>query len=92
MTPATLVELDRALAWEGFDVDVIPYGQAVTSEDLANSELVVVLPVIDYPSPSGDLTVYDEAWGDREIESLVTLVFGSLICAQRGRSNPTIRR
>jgi hypothetical protein len=74
MGPSALVDLDRALAWEGFDVDVIPYGQAVTSRDLANSDLVVVLPAIDYPSPSGDVTLYDEAWGDQEIESLVTYV------------------
>lgn len=74
MNPTMLIELDRALAWEGFDVDVIPYGQAVTSADLANSELVVVLPIIDYPSPGGDLTVYDEAWSDNEIESLVAFV------------------
>jgi hypothetical protein len=74
MAPTALIELDRALAWEGFDVDVIPYGQAVTSEDLANSELVVVLPAIDYPSSSSDLTLYDEAWSDKEIESLVAFV------------------
>jgi Peptidase family M28 len=74
MTPAMLVELDRALAWEGFDVDVIPNGQAVTSADLADSDLVVLLPVIDYPSPAGDPTVYDEAWTEPEIESLVTYV------------------
>jgi hypothetical protein len=74
MSPTALIDLDRALAWEGFDVDVVPYGQAVTSEDLANSDLVVVLQVIDYPSPGGDLTVYDEAWSDQEIESLVTFV------------------
>jgi hypothetical protein len=74
MSPSALIDLDRALAWEGFDVDVIPYGQAVTSEDLANSELVVVLPIIDYPSPSGDLTLYDEAWSDEEIESMLAYV------------------
>ncbi len=74
MTPATLIDMDRALAWEGFDVDVIPYGQAVTSDDLADADLVVALPVIDYPGPGGDLTVYDEAWSDAEIESLVTYV------------------
>lgn len=74
MTPAMLVALDRALAWEGFDVDVIPYGQVVTSADLAESDLVVLLPVIDYPSPAGDPSVYDEAWSEPEIESLVTYV------------------
>ena len=74
MTPTTLVDLDRALAWEGFDVDVIPYGQAVTPDELADADLVVVLPVIDYPGPGGDLTLYDEAWSDQEIESLLTYV------------------
>jgi pimeloyl-ACP methyl ester carboxylesterase len=74
MTPTTLVDLDRALAWEGFDVDVIPYRQAVTTADLDSARLVVVLPVIDYPSPDGDLTPYDEAWRDQEIESLRTYV------------------
>jgi len=74
MTPTTLIEMDRALAWEGFDVDVIPYGQPVTPADLADVELVVALPVIDYPGPDGDLTLYDEAWRGEEIESLVMYV------------------
>ena len=75
MTATMLVDFDRALAWEGFDVDAVPYAQPVTANDLAGSELVVVLPVIDYPSPQGgDLSVYDEAWTDDEIESLVTYV------------------
>jgi hypothetical protein len=74
MTPTTLVDLDRALAWEGFDVDVIPYGQTVTPADLADSDLVIALPVIDYPSPGGDLAVYDEMWNDEEIKALVTYV------------------
>ncbi len=74
MTPATLIEMDRALAWEGFDVDVIPYGQAVTAADLNNAGLVVVLPVIDYPGPGGDLYLYDETWSEEEIEALVTYV------------------
>jgi hypothetical protein len=74
MTPTTLIEMDRALAWEGFDVDVIPYGQAVTSADLAQADLVLVLPVIDYPGPGGDLTLYDEAWRDEEIQALLAYV------------------
>jgi pimeloyl-ACP methyl ester carboxylesterase len=74
MTPATLVEMSRALAWEGFDLDVIPFGQAVTGADLDNAELVVVLPVIDYPGPGGDLELYDEAWTEQETEALVTYV------------------
>jgi len=74
MTPTTLVDLDRALAWEGFDVDVIPYGRAVTSGELADAGLVIALPVIDYPGPGGDLSLYDEAWSETEIEALVTYV------------------
>jgi len=74
MTGTTLIELDRALAWEGYDVDVIPYGQAVTRDDLAEADLVLVLPVIDYPGPDGDMSSYDEAWRDEEIEALVTFV------------------
>ncbi len=74
MTPPMLIHLDRALGWEGFDVDVIPYGQSFTSADLADVDLVVVLPVIDYPSVNGDLTLYDEQWRADEIELLVSYV------------------
>jgi hypothetical protein len=74
MTATTLIELDRALAWEGFDVDVIPYGQSVTPDDLTEADLVIALPVIDYPGPDGDVTAYDEAWSEEEIEALVAYV------------------
>jgi hypothetical protein len=74
MTPASLVALEQALAWEGFDVDVIPYGQTVTFTDLARAELVVALPVIDLPSPDGDVSLYDEAWTEAEVERMVTYV------------------
>jgi hypothetical protein len=74
MTPATLIDFVRALAWEGFDVDVIPYGQVLTAADLTDAGLVVVLPIIDYASLDGDPGLYDEAWGPREIESLVAYV------------------
>jgi len=74
MTPSLLIDLDRALAWEGFDVDVIPYGQSPTSDDLTDASLVLVLPVIDYPTTDGDLSLYDEAWRPGEIDLLVTYV------------------
>jgi hypothetical protein len=74
MTPTLLINLDRALAWEGFDVDVIPYGQSPTSEDLADAGLVLVLPVIDYPTADSDLTLYDEEWRLDEIDLLVDYV------------------
>jgi hypothetical protein len=74
MAPTTFTNLGMALAWEGFDVDMIPYGQAVTTADLEDTELVVVLPVLDYPSPEGDPAVYDEAWSQEELEALEAYV------------------
>ena len=76
MAPTTFTDLGMALAWEGFDVDLIPYGQAVTSADLEETDLVVVLPVVDYPSPEGDPDLYDEAWSEEEITALEAYVAG----------------
>jgi hypothetical protein len=70
MTPAGFTEMGMALAMEGFDVDLVPYGQAVTEADLENADLVVVLPVVDYPTSDSDLDQYDEEWAAEEIEVL----------------------
>jgi hypothetical protein len=74
MTPSLLINLDRALAWEGFDVDVIPYGQSPTPDDLTDADLVLALPVIDYPSADDDPPLYDEEWSADEIDLLVSYV------------------
>ena len=74
MSPTTFTDLGMALAWQGFDVDLLPYGQAVTSADLEDADLVVVLPVVDYPSPDGDPNLYDEAWSQEEIAALEAYV------------------
>jgi hypothetical protein len=76
MAPTTFTDLGMALAWEGFDVDLIPYGQEVTSADLEDADLVVVLPVVDYPSPEGNPDLYDEAWSQEEIVALEAYVAG----------------
>jgi Zn-dependent M28 family amino/carboxypeptidase len=70
---ATLVTLAQALAWEGFDVDTIPYGRAVTREDLESASLVVVLPVMDYSSQDVE-GAGDEAWAAEEVDALVDYV------------------
>jgi len=70
MSPTTFTDLGMALAWEGFDVDLIPYGQAVTPADLEDVDLTVVLPVVDYPSLAGNTDLYDEVWSMEEIASL----------------------
>ncbi len=74
MSPTTFTDLGMAMAWEGFDVDLIPYGQRVTAEDLADADLVVALPVIDYPSPEGDPLLYDTAWDGAEVAALEAYV------------------
>ncbi|MRS02517.1 hypothetical protein EG832_04720 [bacterium] len=57
-----------ALAWNGFDVDLIPYGQSVTEEDIKNTELVVLLPTLDY---SGEKA---EIWNKTETDLLTKYV------------------
>jgi hypothetical protein len=74
MSPVAFTEMGMALAMEGFDVDLIPYGQAVTSSDLADADLVVVLPVHDFPASGGDLDAYDQAWTQSEIDALEAYV------------------
>jgi hypothetical protein len=76
MAPTTFTDLGMAFSWEGFDVDMVPYGQAVTATDLEDAAFVVVLPVLDYPSPDGDPDVYDDAWGQEEIAALEAYVSG----------------
>ena len=70
VAPTAFTDFGMALAMQGFDVDMIPYGQPVTSADLKGVDLVIALPVLDYPSPDGDLTLYDEAWSEAEIAAL----------------------
>jgi hypothetical protein len=74
MTPTMLINLDRALAWEGFDVDVIPYGQSPTEDDLADAALVLALPVVDYPTRETGFDLYDVIWSPEEIDLLVDYV------------------
>jgi len=72
--PAALTELGMALAWEGFDVDAVPFGTALRAADLIGVDLVIALPVSDYPSPDGDVGLYDEAWSTEEVEALTAWV------------------
>jgi len=76
MAPSALTDLGMALAWEGFDLDVVPYGQPVIAADLEGADLVVVLPVVDYASPEGDVTLYDEAWSPEEVDVLEAYAAG----------------
>jgi hypothetical protein len=86
MTPIGLTDLGQTLALAGFDVDLVPYGQAVTAADLEGAALVIVPAVVDFPSQRGDLSVYDEAWSEGEIQALVDYVArgGLLVLANSG--------
>ena len=70
MTPIGLTDLGQTLALAGFDVDVVPYGRTVTAADLEGAALVFVPAVVDFPSQRGDLSVYDEAWSEGEIQAI----------------------
>ena len=62
-------ELGMALAWEGFDVDLLPYGQALTQSDLDNVGFILLLPTLDYPG------LHEEIWTEAEqalLDSFVT--------------------
>jgi hypothetical protein len=48
----------------------------VTKEDLEDADLVFVPPVVDYPSQRGDPSVYDELWGEDEIQAIEDYVSG----------------
>lgn len=64
IAPTALLELGMALAWEGFDVDLIPYGQTLSAADLEGVSLVLLLPTLDYPGNNS------KAWSDEEVALL----------------------
>jgi hypothetical protein len=76
MTPSSMTEVGMTLAMAGMDVDLIPYGQTVALADIEDADLVVVLPVADYPSPDGDVGLYDEVWQPAEMDALQAYVAG----------------
>ncbi|MCG6948690.1 MAG: M28 family peptidase [Acidobacteria bacterium] len=70
MSAPSFTEFGMAMAWEGIDVDTVPYGSALTAADLEDTDMVIALPVYDYPSSEGDLSLYDEAWTIAEVDLL----------------------
>ncbi len=86
MTLAQMGALGMALAWEGWTVDVVPYGTPVTETALAGVGLVVVLPVVDYPISSAGAEPYDEAFSTDEVAALAAYARGGglLVLANSG--------
>jgi len=63
-----LRDLGMALAWEGFDIDLLPYGQVITPADLENVSLILLLPSLDFPGPNS------ETWSKAEFALLTQYV------------------
>jgi hypothetical protein len=74
LTPSTMTDMGKTFAMQGFDLDVIPYGQAVTPSDLQNADVVIVLPVHDYPALGWSEGLYDELWDETELLALENYV------------------
>jgi hypothetical protein len=70
MTLAQMGAFGMALAAEGWAVDVVPYGTPVTPAALHGAGLVVVLPVVDYPTPLSGGGPYDEGFAEEEAAAL----------------------
>lgn len=74
MTPAYQTMLPLALAWEGLDVDVVPYGREVSGDDLAGADLVVALSPLDLANEVVGVEPSTEAYGPDEVDALADYV------------------
>jgi len=94
MAPFLCQDLGTIIAWEGLDLDVVPYGQTLTADALEDAAMVVVLPVHDYPNELADVDLYDEAWTPAEISVLEAYVDGGgflVLTNSAGRLGPFAR-
>ena len=93
VAPTSLLELGMALAWQGFDVDLLPHGQPLTAADLDNVDpnqsppMLVLLPTLDYSGEPG------EAWTSQELDLLETYVKnGGLLVVTNSHYNLAMNR
>jgi len=85
--PSMFRDLGMALAWEGIDVDMIPYGQAITSSDLQDVDVIVLPPTLDYPGR------HNEKWSNAELALLESYVAeGGLLVVTNSTCNYIIGR
>jgi hypothetical protein len=71
MGPPALIDFAMAFEFSGLDVDLVPYGAKLSTQDIDGASIVFALPAIDYASQeAGSLERYDVAWTDEEIEIL----------------------
>ncbi len=70
MTPSSFFDFNMLLGTYGLDVDNIPYNTAVTGDALAGADMVIVLPVSDYPVEGMNEDLYDAEWTGAELDVL----------------------
>jgi hypothetical protein len=75
-SPTIYTDFGMALLMGGLDVDLIPYGEALTAESLDNTAMVIVLPSNDYPADGNGVDQYDVTWDPAEIDLLESYVAG----------------
>jgi hypothetical protein len=86
-TTSMFRDLGMALAWEGFDVDMIPYSRTINSTDLKEVDIVILPPTLDYPGQ------HNEEWSDAELALLESFVAeGGLLVITNSTCNYIIRR
>lgn len=64
----TLHNFAMSLAVFGYDVDLIPYGQNFTSDDLTDADMVIVMPPHDYPAQDTQVDQYDVEWTSEQAD------------------------
>jgi hypothetical protein len=70
MTPTGFPEFSLALMNAGYEITVVPYGETLSPADLEGADLVVVLPVYDYPVGEDTKNSYDTSWTQEEAKVL----------------------
>ncbi len=69
--PSGLTDFAMAFEHAGLDVDLIPYGSTLFTEDLRDARVVLALLAMHYPChEAGKVAEYGVAWTDQEIELL----------------------
>jgi hypothetical protein len=74
LSPIGSTEIGLALIAAGLDVDLIPFGQTLTADDLADAKIVIALPPHDFPDALNGVGQYDVAWSEDEITLLTGYV------------------
>jgi hypothetical protein len=87
LVTAMLRDLGMAFSWEGLDVDLIPYGEAITLADLKDVGILVLPPTANYPGKPV------EKWSEAELAVLEGYVAdGGLLVVINSANNFALAR